>query len=114
MAMASRGERRWARASDEIHAVHELHQEVIEFAGLTKVVNGHDVRMAQPGERTGFAGETFSESGVATRVLGQDLERHQSIEGLLPGFVNGTHAAIADELEDIQWREMRGEFVDGG
>ena len=37
---------------------------------LAEVVDGHDVRMVQPGQRAGFAGEALGEGRVALATSG--------------------------------------------
>jgi hypothetical protein len=80
----------------QVHAIHEFHDEIIELAALTEFINGHNVRVIEPGQRTGLAREPLGESGIAARFGRQNLERDQSVELPLPRLVNHAHAALAD------------------
>ena len=51
----------------QIHAIHELHEQVVEPARLAEVVHGDDVRMAQRRERLGLAREALGELRIVLR-----------------------------------------------
>ena len=57
--------------------------------------------MADPGQRLGLPGETLGEGGAPGRLGGEDLESHQAVQLRLPGLVDGSHPAMADELQDL-------------
>ena len=67
--------------------------------------------MIQLGQRPRFAGKTLGESRVATAFRRQDLERDKAVKRLLPRLVHGPHAAIANQRDQIELREVRGQFV---
>ena len=54
----------------QAHAVHELHQQVVEPVGLAEVVDGDDVRVVQPGQRLGLAGEALGKLRVSATFSG--------------------------------------------
>ena len=91
-------------------AVDEFHEEVIEIILLPEIVDRHNVRMAEHGHRPGFAGKTFGEGRVAGDRGREDLQRHEPIEAFLPGLVDHAHPALADELQDLQLRELSGQL----
>src|SRR5436189_1377668 len=62
--------------------------------------------MIKPRERFGFAFETFGEENAAACVDRQDLERHQAVEFGLAGFVDDAHPAHAEQVDDLQLREL--------
>ena len=64
----------------QIHPIHEFHEQVEEATRLPEIVNGHDVRMVQRGERLGFAGEALGERRIADALGGQELQRDQPVE----------------------------------
>src|SRR5262249_42875299 len=97
----------------EVKAVHEFHDEVGEAVHLAELVDSDDVRVVELGEGAGFAVETFGETGAAGG-LGEDFEGDDAVEGILPGLVDGAHAAFADEGENFKLREETGDFFDGG
>jgi hypothetical protein len=80
---------------------------------LPKLVQRHDARMIQLGERLGFARETFGECGISANSRRQDFQRDNAIQLLLACFVNRTHAAFADEFEQFQLRKQRRQFGNG-
>ncbi len=86
----------------QVHAIHEFHDEEIQSIGAAEIMDGNDAWVVEPGQRLGFAGEPFGESGVLTNPGRQNLERDDAVEFLLPGFVHRAHAAAADELEDFE------------
>jgi hypothetical protein len=47
-----------------------------------------------------FAGQSRARPGVRHQVSGQELQRHQPIEGFVPGLVDHTHPATADRLDN--------------
>jgi len=79
-------------------------EQSVRFA---EVVNGDDVRMIELGERAGFTGEALGERRIAAPLGGQHLEGDESIELRLPGLVDSAHAALAEQAEDFQVREVR-------
>ena len=103
----------------EVRAVDVLHEEVAEGLrvggrgsrveggdrgrlNLAEVVNGDDVRMAQFGERAGFAAEAAGEIQVAAGARCEDFQGDEAIERRLARLVNRAHAALADDFEDFQ------------
>ena len=54
-----------AQQLPQVDAVHVLHDEVVEAAGLAEIVDGDDVGMAEPGQGAGLAVEALGEGGVA-------------------------------------------------
>ena len=95
----------------EVDAVDVFHEEVEEGAGLAEVVDGDDVWVVEFGEGAAFAGEAFGEGGLFGEGLGEDFEGDEAIEFWLAGFVDETHAALADKFEDLEMGEGAGEFV---
>ena len=97
----------------EVHAVHVFHDEVKEIARLARLVDEDDVGVAQLGEGARLAGEALGKGRVGGHVAGEDLERHDPIERTLAGLVDDAHAALADQLEDLEVGEGGGEFFVG-
>src|SRR5688500_2906569 len=63
--------------------------------------------MIQPGQRSRLARESFREGRLAADLGWKNLQGHATIERLLPGEVNRAHAALAEELFNLQQREQR-------
>ena len=76
-------------------------------------MDGDDVRVAEPGQGAGFPGEPLGEARVGRRLGGQNLQRHEAVEGGLARLVHGPHAAFAEEAEDFELREEPGHLLDG-
>src|SRR5262249_33939568 len=84
----------------------ELHEEVVEAVALAEVIDGDNVGVAEPGEGAGLAGEALGEGGIPAGNRRQDLEGGQPIEPRLVGLVDRSHATAADQLQDLQLREV--------
>jgi hypothetical protein len=92
----------------QVHAVHELHEEVVQPARLAEVVDGHDVRVAEPRQRAGLADESFLEAGVAVDARWKDLERDEPVEPALACLVDRPHPAASEQFQDFElWKEPR-------
>ena len=57
----------------QVHAIDVLHEEVVQAAGLAEVVQGDDVRVIEPGQGAGLAGESLREPGDASDMVGRIL-----------------------------------------
>ena len=66
--------------------------------------------MAEHGHRPGLAGEPLGEGRVLADPRREDLQRHQPVEPLLPGLVDHAHPAAADQFQDLQVGEKRGQL----
>ncbi len=97
----------------EVHPVHELHEQVEKAARFAEIVHGDNVRMIQCRQRPRLMGEALSEGGVLLLLGGQQLQRHEAVQRLLPCFVDHAHAATADAFEDLQLGEMWCQFLRG-
>src|ERR1700751_2518102 len=99
------------------HAIEEFHHDERLTVLLTDVVDSTDIRMVQrrgslclplkPGERLMIAGD----------ILRQELERHKAMKACVLRFVNHTHSASAELLDDAivgdglvdhEWRKDSG------
>jgi hypothetical protein len=97
----------------EVHAVHVFHEEVEQaVGGLAKVMHADDMRMAQPCQGAGLAGEALGEGRVAAGLRRQDLHRNQAVQTLLPRLVDRAHAAAAEKFDNLQLRELGRKFLD--
>jgi hypothetical protein len=95
----------------QVDAVDVLHQQEIELAGPAEVVHRDDIRVAELGQGLALPREPLGEAGVGRVLGGEDLERHEPGERLLAGLVDGPHPAVADELDQLQVREVRGQLA---
>ena len=67
---------------------------------FTDVVDGADVGMVQRRRRLGFAPEASQGDRVAGDFIRQKLERHKAVQARVFGFVDHTHTAAAQLLDD--------------
>ena len=95
----------------QIHAIDELHQQEKVSARLPEVVDGHDVRMVQPGERLRFVAEAFRKHRIAHALRSEEFQSDETVERFLPRFVNDAHPAATKAVEDFELRKMRREFL---
>src|SRR5207248_1286020 len=82
-------------------------------AGLAEVMDGNDVRMAQPGERSGLTEKPFGECRILADLWWEYLERDRAVEPHLLRLVDCAHASLAEKFHDFQLWEVRGQFVQG-
>ena len=95
------------REPPQVHPVNKLHEEVVEAVGLTEIVDGDDMRMAEHGHRPSLAGKPLGKGRVLADLRREDFQRHQPVEPLLPGLVDHAHPAPAHQFQDFQVGEMR-------
>ena len=76
-------------------------------------MDGDDVRMVEAREQPGFAIEALGERRVGGERLRENFQRDQAVQLGLAGFEDETHAALADEFQNLQLRKGGGDFLDG-
>jgi len=76
--------------------VQKLHGDLGLVATLADVVNRADVGMIESGGGTSFTSETFQCLRVSGNVIRQELERNETTELGVLGFVNDAHTADAE------------------
>ena len=79
-------------------AVDALHDEVVDALVRTDVVQRADVRMLKRGDGLGLADEPPL---VGAPRLAQHLDGHRTIEAAVAGLVNGAHAAVTEQRDDL-------------
>src|ERR1035441_2078399 len=79
----------------------------------SKLVEGDDARMVQPGQRLRLASKPFGKGGVITTARRQDFEGDEAVKLLLPGLIDRAHAATSQQFEDFEAREVPGHLLDG-
>jgi hypothetical protein len=79
----------------------ELEDGVADVILDTDVEQGADVRVVQARDRAGLPLEAGEGVGVFGHALGQDLDRHVTVEPGVAGTVNLTHAPGPDRLQDL-------------
>src|SRR5579864_1341482 len=72
---------------------------------LVYVVNRADIRMIERRCGAGFTLQPFEGLAVTGKFVGQEFERHQTPQFNVLGFVDDTHAASSEFLEDAVVRD---------
>ncbi len=67
---------------------------------LADIVDGADVGMIEGGGGLGFALEAGESLRVFGDVVGEELERDETVQADVFSFVNDTHAAAAEFFDD--------------
>jgi hypothetical protein len=81
-------------------AVEELHDEEGAVVFFADVVNGADVGMIQRGRGLGFAAEPFQRLAVLRKIFGEELQGNEATEARVLSFIDHTHAAATELLDD--------------
>ena len=89
----------------EGRAVQILHGDEGLSLFLADVVYGADVGMVQCGSSLGFALEAGEGLGVSGDVVGQKLEGNKAVQPGVFGFIDHTHAAATDLLDNAVVRD---------
>ena len=63
----------------QVHTIHKFHQQIIKSAGLSKVVNGDDVRMVQSGQCLRLACETLGKFRVKHPLWRKEFECDEAV-----------------------------------
>lgn len=70
-----------------------LHDEVERVGRAAPVVDGHHMRIGQPGSRAGLGHEPFGEALLVDKVVVHDLDRDDPFEAGIEPLVDRAHAA---------------------
>jgi len=81
-------------------AFHKLHGDKKTPCVFGGFVNRANVGMVERGSGTSLAAEAFEGSRVLRQIIGQKLERDVAAEAEVFGFVDHTHAAPAEFLQE--------------
>ena len=82
-------------------AVHELHDDKINAFFLADIIYIYNIRMHQSRGGLGLHTELGYETGIFRKFLLQDLDRHQTVEFVVLGFIDIRHAAAADLFQNL-------------
>ena len=74
---------------------------------LTHFVNGHDVRMIQPGGGFGFGAEALDLAVIGEAPGQNHLERHDPVEAGLSRPPHRAHAAVGDFSQQFVVAELK-------
>ena len=85
------------QVAGQVDAVDEAHVEVGLAVDLAVIVDGYDMRVAQPGGQLGLAQEPTLEVHVGSQPGRQALERHHPVLASVPGPEDLAHPAPPDQ-----------------
>ena len=108
----ARGQPARADRLPQVDAIDVLHHQPADFAGLAKIVDGHDVGVIEPGQSAGLAGKPLGKGRVFGRFRRDHLQGHDPVEILLPGLIYGSHAAAAQEFHNFELRKVGSQIAD--
>ncbi|HBI44644.1 MAG TPA: hypothetical protein DDY78_17605 [Planctomycetales bacterium] len=94
----------------QVHAVHELHQEIVKPVTVPEFVDSYDSGVTQLGQGTCFTGEPLGECRVRASVRPKDFQRSETVQLQLADFVHNPHTAPPQQFHDLKLREMLGQF----
>src|ERR1051325_7711001 len=60
-----------------------------------------DMRVVERGDRLSLLLKSFERVGKLQKVFGKELDGHDAVESLVPGFIDHAHAPLAQLLEDL-------------
>jgi hypothetical protein len=95
-------------------AIHEFHEQVIHSARLAEIMDGDDVRVAQPRQGLGLLFEARGEGGIFLPSRRDNFQGDQAVEPGLAGFVHDAHAAPSQALDDFQLGKVLGDLAGRG
>ena len=74
-------------------------------------MNRDNVRVIQRRERLRLLCKTCGELCIVRTLWREQLQRHETVQGLLPCFIDHAHTAPAQAFEDFELREVRSQFL---
>src|SRR5580704_1459927 len=98
----------------QVDSVDILHHEVEILLGPAEIVDLDDMRVIEPGQRLGLAGEAFGKGRIITDSRRQNLDGNEAVQLPLPRLVDNSHATLAEMLEVIELWELPGERLQIG
>ena len=96
------GKRSLFDAKGEVLALGQLHHQKPVALELLDPVEPGDVGVVQRGEGAGFSTETSDPFRIVEQLVGKDLEGDLTIQLGVTGAVDLTHAASAEQVEDLE------------
>ena len=94
-----------ADAMFQRHAVQIFHDDEGLAVLFADFVNGANVGVIQSRSGFRFAAETFERLTIARDVIGKELKCHETVQAGVLSFVDHTHPAAAQFLDDAIMRE---------
>src|SRR6266550_6731113 len=83
----------------------QLHSDEGSLLTFVDFINRANVGMVESGCRTSLATKTFQGLGIVSYFFRQELQSHESAKARVLGFVDNTHAAAAELLNDAVVRD---------
>lgn len=98
------GERKATLTQQGLQVVtsYELHGDERRPRFLADLVDNGHVGVSDGGSKLSFTDEPFPRVLTLKKLLGQDLQRHRPPQIDIPGFVDQTHAAGANGVDNLE------------
>ena len=106
----SDGKRTAPEPRRERFAIDELHDDEVDAAFVTDVVDGADVWMIESRNRERFALETRARIRLVQRRRRQHLDRDDAVQASVAGFVDLSHTAGAEQPKQFVCAEAGADF----
>ena len=106
--LAGVGHGQRADAIDDLRQVEPLdvfHDQVVAALGLAGVHGANDVRMVELPDGLHFPLETGDPLRILGQAGGENLDGDQLAELPVPGFIDGAHASLAQNLQQVVLQE---------
>ena len=87
-------------------AIHQLHDDVGLPVLLADFMDGDDVGVVQRRSRFGLLHEARAAVGIGTAHFSQQFDGDETIQALVPGLVDPTHAALADLFQQGEMPQL--------
>src|SRR5258706_11944176 len=87
------------------HTFQKLHGNERLLAVFADFINGANIRMIESRRRTGFPAKTLQWLRVVRQFIGQEFQGHETAKLGVFSFVNNTHAATTELLDDAVVRD---------
>src|ERR1039458_2812504 len=86
--------------------IHQLHDDVGLPVLLADFMDGDDVGVVQRRSRFGLLHEARAAVGIGTARFSQQFDGDETIQALVPGLVDPTHAALADLFQQGEMPQL--------
>src|SRR2546423_5510075 len=94
----------------EIDAIHKFHEQKVEAACLSEIINRHDVRMVERGQSLRLACESLRKLSVLDTFRREELESDEPVQGFLPRLIDHAHSATSEITDNLELRKVWRQF----
>ena len=101
----------------EIHTIDKLHEQEVggrlrqQCLSHAEVVHTDNVRVIERGERMRLLFKACGELRIIRTLRGEQFERDEAVQRLLPRLVNDAHASTSEACQDFKLRKVRSKLL---